>query len=104
MPIAGSNQVQNLKEKGPVAYSFPTRPELGSPVSDKQAIEDLDIDVLRHKVYFLPSSLEQLLSVSVFVYQFFAIQHLGGRANFRVLFRGLMCMNFMFPAVHILVK
>jgi hypothetical protein len=54
MPIAGSNQVQNLKEKGPVAYSFSTRPELGSPVSDKRTIENLVVDSRWHQVFFLP--------------------------------------------------
>ena len=71
--IPGSNQVHHLKEKGPVAYSFSTRPVLGSPVSDKQKVEDLVVDMRKHKVLFLPFSLEQGLSILIFGFDCFAI-------------------------------
>ncbi|KAG0555010.1 hypothetical protein KC19_12G136700 [Ceratodon purpureus] len=42
-------KVHNIKEKGPVSYSFSTRPKLGSPVSDKRTIENLVVDSRWHK-------------------------------------------------------
>jgi len=50
MPIAGLIQVQNLRDKGPVAYSFSTWPELSSPVPDKKKIEDIVVERRSHQV------------------------------------------------------
>lgn len=40
----------NFKEKGPVAYMFLNRPELGPSVSDKKIVEDIVVDPRWHKV------------------------------------------------------
>jgi len=72
MPIAGSNQVQNLKERGSVIYSFSTRPELDSPVSDKQTMEDIVVDPRWQKVRSLPCCADQVLSISVICFGSFA--------------------------------
>jgi len=65
MPIAGPNQVQNLKERGPSMYSFSTRPGLDSPVSDKQEMEDVVINPRWQKVRILASFPDKLLFISV---------------------------------------
>ncbi|KAG0586975.1 hypothetical protein KC19_2G131700 [Ceratodon purpureus] len=47
-------KVQNVRDKGPVAYSFSTRPELAPPVSDKRT-QDILIDRRNHQrhIYWL---------------------------------------------------
>ncbi|XP_024362235.1 E3 ubiquitin-protein ligase APD2 isoform X2 [Physcomitrium patens] len=47
----------NFKEKGPVAYMFLNRPELGPSVSDKKIVEDIVVDPRWHKrfTYWLNS-------------------------------------------------
>jgi len=48
-------KVQNLRDKGPVAYSFSAWPELSSPVSDKKTIEDIVVERRSHQrnIYWL---------------------------------------------------
>lgn len=50
MIISGLNQVQNVKESGPVAYSFSARPELDSPVYNKLEMKDIVVDPRWQKV------------------------------------------------------
>jgi hypothetical protein len=42
-------KVQNLRDKGPVSYSFSTMPELASPISDRRTIDDIVVDSRSHQ-------------------------------------------------------
>jgi hypothetical protein len=96
MTNAGPNQIQNLKEIGPAAYSFSTRPKLDSPVSDKQEIEDIVVGPRWQKVFFyFPICPDLVLSISVLCFSCFVSQHLKRQISLSGAFPGAH-VDFLF--------